>query len=255
MIADLHIHTQRSCDSKEYMEEYCRKAVLEGITCICFTDHVDYNINDEGYGYYDPEQYFRDFERVKKEYGERILLLSGIEFSEPHLYRQELERLSEYPYDFVIGSIHFVKDLFPDSEVRSRIPASEFFKSYWEEVLEAVSYGHFDCLGHMDFPKRFYGELFYDPDFMHKIFKAMLQNNIVPEINTSSLRKRLLTALPDMELLTIYKECGGRFVTVGSDAHSADCLADNNQYAKELISKAELKEVIYHNRRQLPVEI
>ena len=42
---------------------------------------------------------------------------------------------------------------------------------------------------------------------------------MVIEINPSSLRKGYNETMPGKELLEIYKACGGRYVTIGSDAH------------------------------------
>ena len=44
-------------------------------------------------------------------------MYAGIEFSEPPLYNKELEKLKEYPYDFIIGSVHWVGDMFPSQKV------------------------------------------------------------------------------------------------------------------------------------------
>lgn len=246
MIADLHVHTQFSCDSDAVMEDYCKRAISKGVSCICFTDHVDFNRNDD-FGYYNADRFFNEYNRLREIYKNDIRILSGIEFSEPHLYRKELEELSKYPYDFIIGSIHWVGDLFPSKNVRDKYSSKEFYKMYWREVFEAVSFGHFDCVGHIDFPFRFYGELVYDQDYIVKIFNMMIHNGIALEINTSSLRKGLDMAMPDMDLLQLYKSCGGCKVTIGSDAHNVEDLAADNQYAKDLINKNSLQEVYFQN--------
>ncbi|MGF7143457.1 histidinol-phosphatase (PHP family) [Anaerotaenia torta] len=253
MKADLHVHTHISVDSSVTMEEYCRKAIAEGVDFICFTDHADYNQKDDGYGRYDAPLFFEEFNQVKKEFGEQLVLLAGIEFSEPHLYPEELQSISQYPYDMIIGSIHWVNDMFPGQEVRKLYSAKQYYGWYWDMVYETVSYGHFDCLGHMDFPKRYYSELVYDISKLEKILGRMVERGIVPEINTSSLRKGLSAALPDEELLKLYKECGGRRVTIGSDAHVCGDLAAGNAYARDLIRRMGFEEVIF--RRRQPVAI
>ena len=49
--------------------------------------------------------------------------------------------------------------------------------------------------------------------------KQLLEKDMVIEINTSSLRKGHSETMPGKELVEIYKECGGMYVTVGPDAH------------------------------------
>lgn len=245
MISDLHIHTEYSCDSEAIMEDYLKKAIENNMKYICFTDHVDFNKNDYGYGYYNADKFFETYNKMQERYGDKIHLLSGIEFSEPHLYKHELEKLSKHPYDFIIGSIHWVGGMFPCQEIRNKYPAHRFYELYWQEVLKAVEAGGFDCMAHIDFPKRYYGEVVYETTLMNEIFTRMKKNNIVMEINTSSLRKGLISSLPDLDLLMLYKNNGGTYVTIGSDAHSVEDLGADNNYAKDLIKQTLLSEVFF----------
>lgn len=253
MINDLHIHTKYSCDSEAVMEEYCQKAIKNNMKYICFTDHVDFNKNDYGYGYYNVNKFFEEFYNVKEKYGDKVELLCGIEFSEPHLYKGELEKLAKCPYDFIIGSIHWVGDMFPCLETRNNYPAHKFYDLYWKEVLKAVESGGFDSLGHIDFPKRYYNEVVYNELIINEIFNKMKKNNIVMEINTSSLRKGLTTSMPDQEVLRIYKNNGGKYVTIGSDAHNVEDLSADNNYAKDLIGQTMLSEVIFKQHKLLQI--
>ncbi|MCL2301367.1 MAG: histidinol-phosphatase HisJ family protein [Firmicutes bacterium] len=248
-VCDLHVHTKHSCDSQAELEAHCIQALQTGVDTLCFTDHVDYNVNDYGYGYYDPEAFFGDFLRAKEKYGARLTLLCGIEFSEPHLYREELAALSKLPYDYILGSVHYwYRDMFPSLMVRECVPIETCYAHYWDEVLAAVRAGGFDALGHMDFPKRYYNQLLFDHDKIHEICIAMLKNHICPEINTSSLRKNADEPMPGRDILGIYKSCGGKYVTVGSDAHRPEELAAGNAQARELIEYFGFEEINFMQR-------
>ena len=185
MIADLHVHTEFSCDSDADMERYVKYAIDKKIHMICFTEHVDWNENDYGYNYYMPERFFQKFNQVKEDYGNYIKIYTGIEFGEPHLYANKLKQLLCFPYDYVIGSIHWIGNMFPCQKVREQYSAKEFYTMYWEEILKAVRQGGFDSLGHIDFPKRYYGEIYYSEIKIKEIFKQLLEKNMVIEINTS----------------------------------------------------------------------
>ena len=129
MISDLHVHTRFSCDCKVTMEEYCEEAIRRGVGYICFTDHVDYNRNDEGYLYYKPQEYFDQFRQVQDRYSHKLTLLCGMEFAEPHMYPGELENLSRLPYDFILGSIHFwINDIFAGNLEANGIGCEEAFE-------------------------------------------------------------------------------------------------------------------------------
>jgi histidinol-phosphatase (PHP family) len=47
MLADYHLHTEFSDDSKEPMEKQVEQAIKLGFDEICFTDHVDYGIEKD----------------------------------------------------------------------------------------------------------------------------------------------------------------------------------------------------------------
>jgi len=254
LLCDMHIHTVHSADSVLSLEDYCEKAVRRGAHAICFTDHVDLNPNDPGYGKYDVDAFFSEFLHAKEKYRDRLTVLGGIEFGEPHIYKEEFARYSALDFDFVMGVIHFwYKDMFTSAMVRTGVPAEECYDIYWKEVLAAVTAGGFDCLGHMDFPKRYYKKVLYDPDMIAEICTVMARNNISLEINTSSLRRGVPEAMPDKDLLPIYKSCGGKYLALGSDSHKLDDLLAGIPYAKELVAYYGFEEVIYEKRIPRPI--
>lgn len=247
---DLHVHTEFSCDSEAKIEDYASKAIKDGISQICFTDHVDCNKNDYGYNYYNPEAYFKQIDAEKIKFAGQVDLLCGMEFGEPHLYYEKLQELSRNPYDFIIGSIHWVGDMFPCQEVRNEYSAKEFYTLYWKEVLNTVKVGGFDALGHIDFPKRYYGEIYYREQDLAEIFKNLVDKNMVIEVNTSSLRKGCDETMPGRELLEIYRDNGGNYITIGSDSHLVEDLGADYEKAKNLITEVGLQEVVYVRRKQ-----
>ena len=249
-ICDMHVHTKYSDDSQAELEACCVRAIEMGVRVLCFTDHVDNNPNDDGTGFYNPEAFFRDFQRVKEKYQDRLTLLCGMEFAEPHQYPDELARFSALPHDFILGSVHFwYQDMFPSQLVKTGVPVELCYAHYWDAVLAAVRAGGFDSLAHIDFPKRYYKRLIVDEEKLHEICRAMIQNHICMEINTSSLRKDMPEPMPGRDILAIYRSCGGRYVTVGSDAHHPDDLAAGNAQARELIDYFGLEEVIFIQRK------
>ena len=247
---DMHVHTEFSCDSEARIEDYIIEGNKKKISIICFTDHVDLNPNDYGYNYYSADKYWSKFGEIKSKNDTAVELLAGIEFGEPHLYENQLKELTKYPYDFVIGSIHWIGDMFPCQKVREQYCAKEFYKLYWQEVLKTVKTGGFDALGHIDFPKRYYGEIYYEAPVMKEIFCSLLDKDLVMEINTSSLRKGHAQTMPGIELLEMYKENGGKYVTIGSDAHVVEDIGVDYKVAKELLNTVGLEEVIYRKRKR-----
>jgi histidinol-phosphatase (PHP family) len=139
--------------------------------------------------------------------------------------------------------------MFPSQLVKEEVPVEVCYAHYWEEALAAVKAGGFDAFGHFDFPKRYYHDLIIQRDQIQDICNEMVGSGIAMEINTSSLRKGLAETMPGKEILSIYQSCGGKYVTVGSDAHSADELAAGNREAQALIDYFSFEEVIYVQRQ------
>ena len=82
----------------------------------------------------------------------------------------------------------------------------------------------------------------------------MIDRNISLEINTSTLRKGHEHSMPDIELLSIYKDCGGTLVTIGSDAHFVSDLAADYQYASNLVSTYGFIKVYYERRKAIMIK-
>ena len=251
---DLHVHTLFSSDSRTPMEAHVLRALALGLETVCFTDHVDYNPADYGYLFYQSDAFFAELEALRALYGGRVELLAGMEFGEPHLYGEPFAELLRRPYDYVIASVHWVGDLFPGGAAKGGVPAREYYEGYWKVMLDMVKNGGFDALGHVDFPKRYYGELIYDEATVREIFARLLDQGAVIEINTSSLRKGLPETMPGPALLELYRAAGGRYVTVGSDAHSPEELSAGYARAAELIRAWGLEEIKYVGRTRTRVE-
>ncbi|MDR1821545.1 MAG: histidinol-phosphatase HisJ family protein [Oscillospiraceae bacterium] len=252
---DMHVHTHFSPDSDESFAAYIAAARQKGVSAVCFTDHVDTNPNDSGTGYYDSAAFFAELSRARADAPD-LNLLAGIEFSEPHLWTKKLAEYQKLPYDCIIGSVHFSNcepDLFFSDLVAIGVSAENCYASYWREVLKTVTAGGFDVLGHIDIPKRYYKTLVYVEAMLREILRKMLDGGIIPEINTSSLRKGLPDTMPGRDILRLYAEEGGKYCTIGSDAHTADDLAADNAAAQSLLAELGLREVTFVKREMVPV--
>lgn len=251
---DLHLHTDISSDSTESMQAYADAALKLGLRGICFTDHFDNDPEDEGFGSYDMDGYFSKLDQIKQKYEGRLLILAGVEFSEPNRFPGQLELVRRKPYDYVIGSLHiWLNGLFPGQMVKEGISSQACYDDYWNEMLNMVRFGGFDCVGHLDFPKRYYEELTYEEPMLREIFRAMVKNEICLEINTSSLSKGLAEPMPSSTLLALYKQEGGKYFTMGSDAHDAARLYDQIDAQRAMALALGLREVYFRQRQMILV--
>lgn len=223
-LADMHIHTTFSPDGKSSMEEQCQKAIEIGMPIICFTDHVDYNSTEKNVGRiinkaitnFNVSEYFDEIRRLQNSYSS-IQILSGIEFSEPHLFPLEFERYSALPFDYIIGSIHHCyNSVFPGAK---NISESQAINEYYDLMLKSIKRCKFQAIAHMDFPRRYFDNWNVRDEVIDEVLSLMIYKDIALEVNTSSLIKENDEPLPKYKIIERYAQLGGYKIVLGSDAH------------------------------------
>ncbi len=239
---DTHVHSQFSADTRTSMREQVQGALRLGLAGLAFTDHVEWYPEDETYHFLDPAAYFAELEAIRAQVNGRVILLAGLEIGNPQRFPLETARLLEaWPWDFVLGSAHWVDhqrgwvaDFFADG-------AEEAYRRYFAEVLDLARHGDFDILAHLDIVRRDDWELNRRAlpldafaDEIRAILQALIERGKGLEINTSGLAKGMGTPLPDRTVLSWYRELGGEILVFGSDAHSPQRLAADFAAAREL---------------------
>lgn len=237
--ADLHMHSAYSTDSEALPRANVEAAIEKGLDTICFTDHIDYDFPEDEIFDFNPEDYFHELEELREEYADRIRILIGVEMGmQPHLGERIQKTLSDWPFDFCIGSQHIVYGRDPYYPyLWEQYSAKEIYRKYLTETLENVTVlDCFDTLGHLDYVTR-YGVpmpdgrndqvILENMDVIEEILKTLIRKDKGLEINSAALRKGQANPNPNPIVLKRYIELGGKILTVGSDAHySRDIAAD-----------------------------
>src|SRR5688572_8209222 len=94
------------------MDASCRAAIAAGVTEIAFTDHLDHQPADPGFGYYQPEAYLEAVAAVREQFAGQLTVLAGVEVDFNERIAPPVERfLKRYGdrYDFIIGSVHYTE--------------------------------------------------------------------------------------------------------------------------------------------------
>ena len=73
------------------------------------------------------------------------------------------------------------------------------------------------------------------------ILKYIISNDIKLELNTSNLAKKLDFINPHNDIIKRYKELGGSYVTIGSDAHKSQDIGCGFDFVKNIIDYYDLK--------------
>ena len=255
MFADYHVHTEFSDDSVYPMEDVVRDAIAMGMGEICFTDHVDYGIKEdwdsqkeivsrqgEPMANVDYPRYASEIERLRKAYGDRIVIRMGMEFGmQMHTIEKFQSLYGRYPFDFIILSVHQVEDKeFWTGDFQAGRSQKEYNERYYKEMLDLVShYKDYSVLGHMDLIARYDEAGVYPFEKVKPLAEEILQKVIRDgkgiEVNTSYHRYGLGDSTPSRDILRLYRELGGRIVTIGSDSHKKEHLGSYVEEAKELL--------------------
>jgi histidinol-phosphatase (PHP family) len=266
MFADYHIHSEFSDDSRELMEKQIEKAIELGLDEICFTDHVDYGIKKDwdegdikwrggdGMSYDQSEkdplanvnypEYFGKLLRMKETYKDRIIIKQGLEFGIQSITIPQFESLYakyEDQLDFVLLSMHQVNNLeFWTQDFQKGKTQKEYNEEYYKEILNVIrEFKHYSILAHLDLIVRYDKNGVYPfsevEDIIAEILKQAIKDDKGIEVNTSSWHYGLKDTQPSRAILELYKDLGGKIITVGSDAHTTKYLADHVKDAYKIL--------------------
>jgi histidinol-phosphatase (PHP family) len=132
--------------------------------------------------------------------------------------------LRTYPFDYVIGSVHFLDGWGFDDPSRvgefEERDVDDIYRAYYAHLEEAAGWGVFTMLGHLDLVKKFghrpVGSL--EPE-IERVAERMARHGVVAEVNTSGLHKPVAEIYPSAQILAVLRRSGVA-VTFGSDAHT-----------------------------------
>ena len=230
MHCDFHLHTAFSADCEVPAEEMVKTAVKNGLDILCLTDHMDMDFPYPKVVFdLDTDAYYKEYLRLRDLYQKQLDLRFGVELGlQEHLGKEHANYVNQYPFDFIIGSLHLVNRIdpwYPDYfEGRSD---EEAFTEYFQALYDNVRAFHdYDVLGHLDYIVRYspnknanYSYEKYK-DLIDPTLELIVSQGIGLEVNTGSIKSGLDATNPVPEILTRYRQLGGDIITLGSDAHN-----------------------------------
>ena len=241
---NMHIHSEYSWDSKMTIQNISSNLAKRKIRYGAITDHVEFDREsiDDVIEKLKIRNYNIDEENKKRE--GKLTILKAVEVSEPHLYPEEVARLSELDLDMIMGSVHQI-----DKTATTEEEIVHAIYSYYNEMMKMVEAGQIDVVGHLDYVRRYYSNGYSSLNQLSELLHAIKEHNLVLEVNTSAKRRNNLVTFPSPMKLAYYKTIGGENVTIGTDAHSLEQLSDNLNQAEKLIKQIKLQPVIYQKRK------
>lgn len=255
---DQHVHSAYSFDSKEHLEDECEAAMQKGLQGITFTEHFSVDPLDVSYGVLRYDAYRRAVTDCQKKYSGELHIGCGLEIGEPHLKKCEADlkqAVQSMQLDFIIGSIHNIDSVKLRNFQKGKTK-DEIYAQYFEEILTMARTADIDVIGHLDLAKRYTFEVVGNYDFpeyrdrIAEILSVVIERGLGIELNTSGWRNAVDVCYPSPEVIRLYYEMGGRYITIGSDAHRAEDVASNWERAKQILQEAGFTQYFYYKDRQ-----
>jgi histidinol-phosphatase (PHP family) len=230
-----------------------------------FADHVprfyeppdqDAQVAERGMSWLELEEYVHAVETLRDRYPELRLKL-GLEVDFVPGWERQIEViLRQYPWDYIIGSVHFLPEwsygYLPYEKDRTPV---EVYPKYFDQVARMAESGLFDILGHIDLPKRGFAPL--PPAEMTGLYQQLAERlgkaQAVVELNTYGLRcsrRCPIGIYPDEELVRLCHDQGVRF-TLGSDAHRPEDVGADFAAAAALMRRVGIDRIVVSKGRRL----
>ena len=169
--------------------------------------------------------------------------------------------LEAYEWDYVLGSVHFLRDEAVDHRDwdvwRAASDPDRVWRRYFETLGHAAASGLYDILAHPDLVK-VWGAQSPRPEgdlrrFYELAMEGIADTRIAIEVSTAGLRKPVAEIYPDPAFLRWCLECGCP-VALSSDAHVPEDVGYAYDRALELLDELGVTELAVFERRQRRLE-
>ena len=250
ILYDSHLHTTMSVDSDLEVTDAIRIAKENNIG-IVITDHMDWDFPIPYPDFrVDLEQFFKEYSPLRSN-----TVLLGIELG---MTENSIEKnrsiIKEYDFDFVLGSIHVLYGKEVDEDLFREMDETDVFRDYLVTCNQLVKKLHIDSFAHIDYPLRSTSKELRYEDYKTEFdifFETLVNQKICLELNTSRLSESEEVRNNMLAIYRAYKAKGGKYVTIGSDAHEPEEVGDNFHMAKEFLRQSDLLPVHFVNRKMI----
>lgn len=230
-------HNDREAN-RENIRAFLDEASRRGLKEIGFADH----------DYYWDQMNFPLIREVAEDYPDLAVRI-GLEAEyRPHEEGRIKRLLEQFPFDFVIGSVHefdgWIFDILEEEPIHHQKDADEFYGRYFEVVTLAAKSGLFTTIGHFDLIKVFGVRPGKDIlTLADEALTTVAEHGLVLEVNTNGRYKPVQEFYPEWRLI---KEIGRRGIefTLGSDAHCAEIVGRDVEEASQLLRQIGVYSVV-----------
>lgn len=235
--ADIHLHTKHSHGIGTTREMY-EAAKSRGLTIIGFSEHSP---RPEGYTY--PQDYQEQLTKTYSQYIQEVIdlrteaacegveVLLGVEFDFiPARLDFARQFCAAYPYDYIIGGLHFQGTWGFDGPAEEWLPIEQeerfaLYDTYYEDLCQLAEAKLFNVVAHPDLIKIHSKDDFTAwltrPTSIARVTKALTairDNGLVMEVSSAGLRKPCQEIYPGPVIMQLAATLDVP-ISFGSDAH------------------------------------
>jgi len=225
LVPDYHLHSQFSKDSSALLEDYCRLALEFGIPEIAVTEHFTLYSFDKNFAGFDYANFIQEVERCRLRFKGQVAVKAGVEIDYHPCFEQKIkETIKNWDkLDVIIGSVHYIEGKSAlKSKIEGKEEAEDFISNYFQIMEQMIQSGICDIIGHFDVFRRSLNKDFPLKSYLEKSEKILQQaahHNLALELNTSGFKHGICDIFPNIEIVKMFKKYGGKYITIGSDAH------------------------------------
>jgi histidinol-phosphatase (PHP family) len=260
-LVDYHVHTARCGHASGDMAAYVERAVRAGLPEMGFSDHIfmywlspDRRDRELAMPEDQFDDYVEDVYRLRRQHPEIDIRLSVEADFIPGHERTLAEILGRYPFDYVLGGVHFI-DAWGMDDSRYLLTyddwdIDELYERYFDLICQGAESGYFDTIAHLDLVKKFGHRPTRDPRHLYqRVARRLASAGVAVEVNTAGLRKPVGALYPHLDLLIACREAGVP-ATLGSDAHQPEEVAADYPLAIAHLRAAGYDRVIAYKERR-----
>jgi histidinol-phosphatase (PHP family) len=144
----------------------------------------------------------------------------------PESFESVLELIEPYPWDLLLGSVHWIGGWAVDSELNAsefeRRGVDQAWADYLALEIELARRGGVDVLAHVDVCKKYGFRPESEPvELYTDLVEAAASSGVAVEVSSQGLRNPASEVYPSPMLLKMFHDAGVE-ITMASDAHRPD---------------------------------
>lgn len=262
---DFHVHLEEGPFSVDWIKRFIDVGTSRGVIEIGFSEHghrfkesVGLLSSDGFRGEWtfgEATESIQDYiEAVEKAKSLGLPVKFGIELDYTPEYEEDIRRFaSSFPFDYVIGSVHWLGDFGFDHPALihewETSDVDKVYDEYFDVLLMAVKSGIFDIIAHPDVIKVFGYKAQKDMSQRYdELARAIDSMDLCAEVSTAGLRKPVGELYPSPLLMKYFKKYDVPII-LNSDAHIPEDVGRDFDKALEFVKEFRYDRLCYFDKR------